>query len=257
MDLKLEGRTVLVTGGSRGIGAAIVEACLAEGARVGFTARGAGPLEEARAQLAGVYGAGRVWTMAGDMRDSAAVDAAVAGVEREFGPIWGAVANVGLDGSPGGFDLDDETWAAGLTQNLDTAYRLARPVLRGMTERGEGSLLFISSIAGLAALGTPLTYGTSKAAINHLAKELARLTGPKGVRVNVIAPGNIIFPGGEWQERVDGPRGDSWTRWIRREVAQQRFGQPSEIGSVAAFVLSPVASFLTGSVIPVDGGQLR
>jgi 3-oxoacyl-[acyl-carrier protein] reductase len=257
MDLNLEGRTVLVTGGSRGIGLGIVEACLAEGARVGFTARSPGPLLEAGARLAQTYGADRVWTMAGDMRDAAAVDAAVAGVEVALGPIWGAVANVGIDNSPLGFDLDDETWGGGLTQNLDTAYRLARPVLRGMTERGEGSLLFISSIAGLAALGTPITYGTSKAALNHLAKELSRLVAAKGVRVNVIAPGNISFAGGEWQERVDGPRGDAWMRWIKREVPQQRFGQPSEIGSVAAFALSPLASFMTGAVIPVDGGQTR
>lgn len=257
MDLNLNGRTVLVTGGSRGIGLGIVKACLAEGARVGFTARGAGPLAQIHQQLASEYGPDRVWSMAGDMRDSAAVDAAVTGVERELGPLWGAVANVGLDGAPPGFDLDDETWTAGLSQNLDSAYRLARSVLRGMTARGEGSLLFISSIAGLAALGTPLTYGTSKAAMNHLAKELAKLTGPRGVRVNVIAPGNIIFPGGEWQKRVDGSRGDGWKRWIKREVPQQRFGTPSEIGSVAAFLLSSQASFVTGAIVPVDGGQTR
>lgn len=196
MDLQLQERTIFVTGGSRGIGLGIVEACLAEGARVAFTARTAGPLEETRARLAEQYGADRVWAMAGDMRDSATVDAVVEAIETELGPIWGAVANVGLDGAPPGFDLDDETWTAGLSQNLDSAYRLARPVLRKMTGRGEGSLLFISSIAGVAALQTPLTYGTSKAAMNHLAKELSRLVASKGVRVNVVAPGNIIFPGG-------------------------------------------------------------
>lgn len=257
MDLHLKNRTIFVTGGSRGIGLGIVEACLAEGAKVGFTARSAAPLDRVRGELVEKYGADRVCAVAGDMRDTETVDKAIQSVESELGPIWGAVANVGIDSSPPGFELDDETWAAGLSQNLDTAYRLARSVLRPMIERREGSLLFISSIAGLAALGTPLTYGTSKAAMNHLAKELARLVGAEGVRVNVIAPGNIIFPGGNWQKRMEGPRGTEWQQWLRREVAQQRFGEPHEIGSVAAFLLSPAASFVSGAIIPVDGGQTR
>ena len=126
-----------------------------------------------------------------------------------------------------------------------------------MTARGEGSVLMISSIAGLGALGTPLTYGTAKAGMNHMAKELARITGPSGVRVNAIAPGNIIFPDGEWEERANGPRGGAWQRWIDREVPMKRFGKPEEIGSAAAFLLSNRASFITGVILPVDGGQTR
>jgi len=126
-----------------------------------------------------------------------------------------------------------------------------------MDPRGEGAILMISSIAGLTGLGTPLTYGTSKAAMNHLTKELARVSGRNNVRINAIAPGNIIFPDGEWEERINGERGDAWTRWIKREVPLQRFGKPEEIGSAAAFLLSPVASFITGAIVPVDGGQTR
>ncbi|MEP1172744.1 MAG: SDR family oxidoreductase, partial [Alphaproteobacteria bacterium] len=120
-----------------------------------------------------------------------------------------------------------------------------------------GAILMISSIAGLGALGTPLTYGTSKAAMNHLTKELANIAGASGIRVNAIAPGNIIFPGGDWQERMDGPRAEAWARWIKREVPMQRYGKPEEIGAAAAYLLSDKASFVTGAILPVDGGQTR
>jgi 3-oxoacyl-[acyl-carrier protein] reductase len=257
MDLKLKDRPVLVAGGSRGIGLGIAASLLAEGAKLAITARGADDLEGTRRRLAADYGEDRVWAMAGDMRETAAIERAVEGAEAALGPLWGAVANVGLFPCPPGFEVDDDTWDQGFAQNLDSAYRLARTTLRGMTERGEGSFLFISSTAGLEAMNTSLTYGTSKAAMVHLAKELAKIGAPSGVRVNVIAPGTVVFEGNNWDQRTKGPQAEGWARWLKREVPMNRYGTPEEIGVAAAFLLSPVASYITGAIVPVDGGQIR
>lgn len=257
MDLGLTDRIIFIAGASRGIGHGIARSLLEEGARVALTARGAEALEASRADFAAEFGQDRVWAFAGDLTQTAGITAALDACEAGFGQITGAVANVGLSPSPLGVDVSDDDWQAGLDQNLNSAFRLARGAIPRISRAGGGSFLFISSIAGLAALGTPLIYGATKAAVNHLSTSIARFTADTNVRVNTIAPGNIIFEGSTWEKNANGPRADAWARWIRREVPMQRFGTPQEIGDTAAFLLSERASFINGAVVSVDGGQTR
>jgi 3-oxoacyl-[acyl-carrier protein] reductase len=125
-----------------------------------------------------------------------------------------------------------------------------------MVQAEGGSIVFVSSIAGLESLGAPLPYGAAKAALEHYSKDLARRVGKHGVRVNTVAPGNILFPGGTWQRKLDADSPDVM-QMISAEVPLGRFGAPEEIGALVAFVSSPKAAFITGACLVADGGQTR
>ena len=254
MDLGLSGTRVLVAGASQGIGQGIADALLEEGAKVLLTGRSPGPLQAAFETFAAQHG-DRVAQHAADMTVTEGITGAFAAMEAAFRGVDAVIANVGGGGLKPGWDVSDDDLAYALEQNLTGTVRLAREAMSHLQGREGTSLTVISSIAGVNALGAPHSYGIAKAGLNHFVANLAKEVGP-AVRVNSLAPGNILFPGGSWERNV-AARPDAWQRWIDREVALKRFGTVREIADVVAFLTSPRAAFVTGATWVVDGGQVK
>lgn len=254
MDLGLTDAAVLVAGSSRGIGLAIARGFLAEGARVTITGRDAAGLEAARAGLAATFGATRVLAVCGDLTEENDIAAAFDATTAAFGRLDAVTANIGSGSGLAGPAPGRLEWDRMLTLNLLGSVRLAEAALARLTVGG--SLTFISSIAGLETLGAPIPYEAAKAALLAAMKGYARAVGPSGVRVNAVAPGNILFPGGSWERKL-AERREFFENYIRAETPLQRFGRPEEIADVAVFLASSRASFIAGAVIVADGGQTR
>ena len=260
MDLLLRDRVALVTGSSRGIGLAIARALCEEGCRLALNARGREGLAAAAAGLAGTSSA-----HAADVTSADGARALIADVVQRWGRIDVLICNVGSGASvPPGQETEAE-WRRMLELNLMAAMNAiaaARPHMAktgaktGADAGGDRAILCISSICGLAALGAPLTYAAAKAALNAAVRGLARPLAAEGVRINAIAPGNILFEGGTWANKLAAAP-QAVADMLAREVALNRLGTPEEIAHLAAFLVSPRSSFITGSIVIADGGQLR
>jgi 3-oxoacyl-[acyl-carrier protein] reductase len=255
MDLGLAGKVVFVAGSSRGIGKGIARVFLDEGARVVLTGRDPQALRAARDALS-TGREDRVATYCGDLASAEAIQDAHRQTMGRWGGVDVLVCNVGSGTGRAGWHLMAADWESIFEINLWSGIRLVEVFLPGMVEARRGGILFIGSIAGLESLGAPLPYSAAKAALEKYSKDLARQVAGYGIRVNTIAPGNVIFPGGSWQRKLDGdPAGVTST--IAREVPLARFGEPEEIGAAAAFLASDRASFITGACLVADGGQTR
>jgi 3-oxoacyl-[acyl-carrier protein] reductase len=259
MELGLGDKVAFIAGGSRGIGLATALAFAAEGAKVAVAARGPEALAEARERLAVTAGRGRALAIEADMTSEADIGRAVEQTRQVLGGLHAVVANVGSGtGQPGYRHLDRRAWEAMLDVNLMSSVLVAGATLPHLTAQGEGTLCFVSSIAGMEAIGAPIPYGAAKAGLLAAMKGFARDVGAKGVRVNAVSPGNTLFEGGSWAKKiVDPDRKAFFEDYVRREVALQRFAAPNEIADVIVYLSSRRASFMTGSTVVVDGGQTR
>ena len=256
MDLQLQNKVAFIAGSTRGIGRAIAQAFLAEGANVVVTGRQEKDVQKTASAFKTEFGNERVLEFSGDLCDSQLIAAVVAGTREQWGGIDCLVANVGSGTARPGWRLEHEDWDGVFETNFWSCTRVVEAVLPMMIERGHGSIVMTSSIVGVESVNAPLTYSAAKAAMVNYSKNLARGVGPNGIRVNCIAPGNILFPGGSWEKKLQEKR-EFFANYVQTEVALQRFGAPHEIANLVVFLASSRADFITGACVVADGGQTR
>ncbi len=253
MDLGLQGKRTLVTGSSRGIGLAIAEGFLREGARVVLTGRNEASLKSAHTRLNESFAPDNILTHPCDISESHAVSKLKDRILQKWGGLDILIANVGSGKSMPDAIAPREHFDAVFRENFDTAVNAAREFLP-LIKEARGNMLFISSIAGMEAFGAPVDYSVAKTAVLSFSKNIARKLANEHVRVNCIAPGNILFPGGSWDEKMK-TDAEKMNKLIASSVPMNRFGTPQEIADAALFLCSDRASFITGAVLCVDGGQ--
>ena len=258
MELGLTNSRVLVTGSSRGIGYGIASAFLSEGATVVLTGRNEDDLQRARSTLANQFGSDRVDIFPGDL-DNENIRQHLSSALLPQG-VNHLVCNIGSGRSVPILQETTDEWrrmfdtnlfqAAGVVQDL-------RSLLAASVKQGHSaSLTFVGSICGMEAIGCPLAYASAKAALWAYAKNLVRPLADEGIRVNMVSPGNVLFPGSTWEDKLARDAAGV-QRMLDQEVPMRRLGTLGEIAAAIIFLASRRASFITGTNLVVDGGQTR
>jgi 3-oxoacyl-[acyl-carrier protein] reductase len=227
-------RSVLVTGGNRGIGRAIAEAFLAQGDAVAVTTRSGDAPE-------GAFG------VACELTEPESVDAAFTTVEEHQGPVEVLVANAGITRDTLLLRMGEQDWDDVIQTNLTGSFRLAKRATKGMLRQRKGRIIFVSSVVAL--LGSPgqVNYAASKAGLIGMARSMARELGSRSITANVVAPGYV-----ETDMTADLP--EEQKAAYQQQIPLQRFASPAEVAATVTWLASDGAAYVTGAVIPVDGG---
>ncbi len=227
-------RTVLVTGGNRGIGFAIAKEFVASGHRVAVTARsGQGPEGS--------------MTVTADVTDAASLDAAIAEVEAALGPIEVLVANAGITKDTLLMRMSDEEFESVVDTNLNGVFRVVKRVTKSMLRQKFGRVILIGSVVGLLGSAGQVNYSATKSALVGIARSITREIGAKNITANVVAPGFI-------DTDMTAALSEELAATYRSRIPAGRFASPEEVAKVVRWIASDEASYISGAVIPVDGG---
>jgi len=227
-------RTVLVTGGNRGIGYAIAEEFVARGHRVAVTARsGDGP-------------AGTM-TVRADVTDAASIDAAFTSIEAELGPVEVVVANAGITRDMLLMRMSESDFTDVIDTNLSGAFRVVKRASKGMLKARFGRIVLVSSVVGLLGSAGQVNYSASKSGLIGLARSVTRELGSRGITANVVAPGFI-------ETDMTAELSETQQADYRKSIPAARFATPQEVARVITWLASDDAAYISGAVIPVDGG---
>jgi NAD(P)-dependent dehydrogenase (short-subunit alcohol dehydrogenase family) len=250
MELEISGKRALITGSSRGIGRAIAEVLRSAGCRIAINARGRGDLAQTARALSGAA------VVAGDVSIPEEAKRVVAEATQALGALDIVVCNVGSGHSVSPGDETAEEWKRVFALNLWSATNVVEAA-REALQASRGVVVCISSICGLEVVpSAPVTYSAAKAALHAYVRGIARPLGRHGIRINAVAPGNILFEGSVWSRKLDADSAGVKTM-LESDVALARLGTPREVAELVAFLASSRAGFATGGVWTLDGGQVH